>query len=97
MIKKVIEKVIEKVIKKVIMKGIKKVIKKVDALQICNLLVPYTFNHTAHKILPVPQSALYVIWDDLSCFIYETRQHRIHMIPLMIHQEACCLLPEFRS
>ena len=75
----------------------RKVIKRVCALENGATSFPYKTNGNAQKIRPSPPSLLSVIKEDLSCYVFETRQCDIQLSMLMIHQEACCLLPNFRG
>ena len=49
------------------------------------------------KIHPGPPSLLSVIKEDLSRYVFETRQRSIQLNTRMIHKEACRLLPNFRG
>ena len=75
----------------------RKVIKRVDALKNGATFVPYKTNGNVRKIHPGTSSLLTVIKQDLSCYVFETRQHGIQLNTRMIRQEACCLLPNFRG
>jgi hypothetical protein len=75
----------------------KKVVKKLEDLEQDAGFVPFKINGTARKIHPGHPSLLQAIQEDLSCFVFEIRQHRIEVSTLMILQEVCRLLPSFRS
>lgn len=75
----------------------KEVIDKVDALENGATFVAYKTNGTARKIHPGPTSVLHVIKEDLSRFVFETRQRGIQVSRRMIRQEACRLLPNFKD
>ena len=74
-----------------------KVIAKVDALENGDAFIPHNINSTARKIHSGAPSLLSVIKDDLARFIFEARQRGIQVSIHLIRQEACCLLPNFRS
>ena len=69
----------------------------VDALENGDAFIPYKINGAVCKIHPGTFSLLSVIKDELAHVIFEARQHRIQVSIHLIHQEACCLLPNFRS
>ena len=75
----------------------KKVIETVDALEKSVTFVPYKTIGTARKIHPGHPSILQAIKQDLSRFVFETRQRGIQVSTRMIRQEACRLLPNFRD
>jgi hypothetical protein len=75
----------------------KKVIKKLDDLEQDAGSGPFKMNGTARKIHPGRPSLLQAIQEDLSHFIFEIRQRGIQVSTRMIRQEACRLLPAFRS
>jgi len=75
----------------------RKVIKRVDTLENGATFVPYKTNGNTQKIHPGPPSYLSAIKQDLSCCVFETRQHCIQLNTYMIHQDAWHLLPNFRG
>ena len=75
----------------------KKVIKKLDDLEQDASFVLFKTNGTASKIHLGHPNLLQAIQENLSCFVYKIRQCRIQVSSHMIWQEACCLLPAFRS
>ena len=77
--------------------GFKKVIKKLDDLEQDAGFVPFKTNGTARKIHPGHPSRLQVIQEELSCFVFEIRQHGIQVSSRMIRQETCRLRPAYRS
>jgi hypothetical protein len=74
----------------------KKVMKKIDDLDNAGF-VPFKTNGTARKIHPGRPSLLQEIREDLSRFVFEIRQRGLQVSTRMIRQEACRLLPSFRS
>jgi len=75
----------------------RKVIKRDNALENGATFVPYKTNGNAQKIHPGPPSLLSAIKEDLSHYVFETRQCGIQLNTHMIRQEACHLLPNFRG
>ncbi len=69
----------------------RKVIKRVDALENDAAFVLYKTNGNAWKIHPGPPSLLSAIKEDLSRYVFETRQRGIQLNTRMIHQRhvAC--------
>ena len=59
----------------------KKVIKRVDALENGATFVLYKTNGNARKIHPGPPSLLSVIKEDLSHYVFKTRQRGIQLNP----------------
>jgi hypothetical protein len=75
----------------------KEVIKKIDNFEQDTGFVSFKTNGTVLKISPGCPSLLQAIQEDLSHFNFEIRQRRIQVSTSMIWQEACHLLPSFRS
>ena len=77
--------------------GLKKAIKKVDDLEQGVALVTHKINGTARRIHPRHKRILSAVQEDLSRFVFETRQCGIQVSTLMLRQQACRLLPSFRD
>ena len=75
----------------------KKVLRKVDDLENGDAFVAHKTNGTACKVHAGCPSLLSAIQEDLSRFIFETRQRGIQVSTRMVRQEACRLLPSFRN
>ena len=75
----------------------KKILKKVDAIVQGEGIVSHKINGAARKIHPGRASVLSAVQDDLSRFVFETRQRGIQLSTRMLRQEACRVLPSFRE
>ena len=75
----------------------RKVIKRVNTLKNGAMFVPYKTSGNARKIHSGPPRVLSAIKEDLSRYVFETKQGRIQLKTCKIRQEACCLLPNFRG
>jgi hypothetical protein len=73
------------------------VIEKVYALENGDVFIPCKIAGIACKIHSCPPRLLSLIKDDLDCFVFKVRQQGIQVSIHMICQEACHLLPNFRS
>jgi hypothetical protein len=71
----------------------KKVLKKVDAIDQGEAIVAHKINGAARKIHPGRENVLSAVHDDLSRFVFETRQRGIQLSTRMLRQEACRVLP----
>jgi hypothetical protein len=74
----------------------KKLAEKIDALGQGEAYV-FKTNEAVQKIHLSHQSLPTLIWDGLSHFMFEMRQHtiQIQVSIQMMRQEVCCLLPSF--
>jgi len=75
----------------------KRVIKKIDDVEHRDVFVPYKTNGLARKVHPGGKSFLNGVKEDLSHFVFETRQLGIQVSTRMVLQEAGHLLPDFRN
>ena len=75
----------------------KRIIKKIDDIENGEVFIPYKTNGSARKVHPGGRGFLADVKEELSRFVFETRQLGIQVSTRMVRQEAGRLLPDFRN
>ena len=76
----------------------KRIIKKIDDIENGEVFIPYKTNGSARKVHPGGRGFLADVKEELSRFVFETRQLGIQVSTRMVRQEqvACCQTFETR-